>query len=184
MGVDCIAPACLAVEAPRSLRGFPLSLRRIYSVHSEPFGAGSVLSYFRTFVLSYSRTHALTHFPPMHLRADQKLFLTYLTVIAAVVAALTLGVGTLLRRHMTEMQAGDLRRELLLARSLYESHTSAHPDSVADWLGSVADRRVTLIAPDGRVIGDSEVPDAELAGLENHGGRPEVRVALRGGLGR
>jgi two-component system, OmpR family, phosphate regulon sensor histidine kinase PhoR len=120
----------------------------------------------------------------MHLRADQKLFLTYLTVIAAVVAALTLGVGTLLRRHMTEMQAGDLRRELLLARSLYDSHEGAHPDSVADWLGSVADRRVTLIARDGRVIGDSEVPDAGLAALENHGGRPEIRAALRGRMGR
>ena len=120
----------------------------------------------------------------MHLRADQKLFLTYLAVIAAVVVALTLGMGSLLRRHMTEMQAADLRRELLLARSLYESHRAAHPDSVADWLGSVADRRVTLVAPDGRVIGDSEVPDAGLAGLENHGGRPEIREALAGRLGR
>ena len=120
----------------------------------------------------------------MHLRADQKLFLTYITVIAAVVAALTLGVGTLLRRHMTEMQAGDLRRELLLSRSLYESHAGVHPDSVADWLGSVAVRRVTIIAPDGRVIGDSEVPDAGLSALENHASRPEVRAALRGHMGR
>ncbi|WP_420130125.1 ATP-binding protein [Longimicrobium sp.] len=120
----------------------------------------------------------------MHLRADQKLFLTYLAVIAAVVAALTLGVGTLLRRHMTEMQAGDLRRELLLARSLYESHPAAQPDSIADWLGSIADRRVTVVAPDGRVIGDSEVPDAGLASLENHGGRPEIRTALQGRMGR
>jgi two-component system phosphate regulon sensor histidine kinase PhoR len=120
----------------------------------------------------------------MHLRADQKLFLTYLAVIAAVVAALTLGVGALLRRHMTEMQAGDLRRELLLARSLYESHPALQPDSAADWLGSVAERRVTLIDRDGRVIGDSEVPDAGLARLENHGGRPEVREALRGRMGR
>jgi two-component system phosphate regulon sensor histidine kinase PhoR len=120
----------------------------------------------------------------MHLRADQKLFLTYLAVIAAVVAALTLGVGTLLRRHMTEMQASDLRRELLLARSLYEEHRSAQPDSVADWLGRVAERRVTLIAPDGTVIGDSEVPDVALAGLENHGARPEIRSALAGRLGR
>ncbi|HEU4884578.1 MAG TPA: ATP-binding protein [Longimicrobium sp.] len=120
----------------------------------------------------------------MHLRADQKLFLTYLTVIAAVVAALTLGVGALLRRHMTEMQGADLRRELLLARSLYEDQPLAEPDSVADWLGAVADRRVTLIARDGRVIGDSEVPDAGLARLENHGGRPEVREALQGRMGR
>ena len=120
----------------------------------------------------------------MRLRADQKLFLTYLTVIGAVVAALTLGVGATLRHHLTNLQADDLRRELLLARSLYASHPAAPADSVADWLGSIAGRRVTLIAADGTVIGDSEVPDGALAGLENHGGRPEIRAALSGRLGR
>jgi two-component system, OmpR family, phosphate regulon sensor histidine kinase PhoR len=120
----------------------------------------------------------------MHLRADQKLFLTYLAVIAAVVVALTLGVGTTLRRNLTRMQADDLRRELLLARGLHETHHAAHPDSVADWLGRISDRRVTLIARDGTVIGDSQVPDEQLAALENHGNRPEVRAALAGRLGR
>ncbi|HEX2080395.1 MAG TPA: ATP-binding protein [Longimicrobium sp.] len=120
----------------------------------------------------------------MHLRADQKLFLTYLAVITAMVVAITLGVGDVLRRHMIDRQAADLRRELLLARSLYESHRTAPPDSLTDWLGGIADRRVTLIDPDGRVIGDSEVPDEGLARLENHGNRPEVREALAGRVGR
>jgi two-component system, OmpR family, phosphate regulon sensor histidine kinase PhoR len=120
----------------------------------------------------------------VHLRADQKLFLTYLAVIAAVVAALTFGVGTTLRRNLIRMQADDLRRELMLARSLHSTHRATHPDSVADWLGGVSGRRVTLIARDGTVIGDSEVPDAQLAGLENHGNRPEIRAALAGRLGR
>jgi two-component system phosphate regulon sensor histidine kinase PhoR len=120
----------------------------------------------------------------MHLRADQKLFLTYLAVIAAVVVALTLGVGTTLRRNLIRMQADDLRRELLLARSLHESYRAAHPDSVADWLGRTSDRRVTLIARDGAVIGDSQVPDEQLASLENHANRPEIRAALNGRLGR
>lgn len=120
----------------------------------------------------------------MHLRADQKLFLTYLAVIAAVVVALTLGVGTTLRRNLTRMQADDLRRELLLARGLLETQRGAHPDSVADWLGRLSDRRVTLVAADGTVIGDSQVPDGELGRLENHGNRPEIRAALVGRLGR
>jgi two-component system phosphate regulon sensor histidine kinase PhoR len=120
----------------------------------------------------------------MHLRADQKLFLTYLAVIAAVVVALTLGVGTTLRRNLIRMQADDLRRELLLARSLHENRVAANPDSVADWLGSLSGRRVTVIAHDGVVIGDSEVPDDKLAALENHGNRPEIREALAGRIGR
>src|SRR5438034_11012451 len=44
--------------------------------------------------------------------------------------------------------------------------------------------RVTLIALDGLVLGDSEVPAAELPRLENHRDRPEVRAALAGGVGR
>ncbi|WP_329687718.1 sensor histidine kinase [Longimicrobium sp.] len=120
----------------------------------------------------------------MSLRADQKLFLTYLAVILAVVAALTLGVGTTLRRNLIRMQADDLRRELMLARSLHESHLASQPDSVADWLGTTSGRRVTLIEHDGTVIGDSEVPDSLLSGLENHGNRPEIRAALAGRLGR
>src|SRR5262249_8108421 len=44
--------------------------------------------------------------------------------------------------------------------------------------------RVTLIALDGVVLGDSEVPEAALSRLENHANRPEVRGALAGGVGR
>ncbi len=44
--------------------------------------------------------------------------------------------------------------------------------------------RVTLIAPDGRVVGDSERRAGDLALMENHGERPEVRAALSGKIGR
>ena len=44
--------------------------------------------------------------------------------------------------------------------------------------------RVTLIAPDGRVVGESDRSLAELSQLENHAGRPEVRAALEGRRGR
>src|SRR2546426_6004566 len=43
--------------------------------------------------------------------------------------------------------------------------------------------RVTVIALDGLVLGDSEVPVAELPRLENHRDRPEVRAALAGDIG-
>jgi two-component system, OmpR family, phosphate regulon sensor histidine kinase PhoR len=43
--------------------------------------------------------------------------------------------------------------------------------------------RVTVIARDGQVTGDSEVSGAELGRLENHAGRPEVRDALAKGTG-
>ncbi len=43
--------------------------------------------------------------------------------------------------------------------------------------------RVTLIAIDGRVAGDSTVSLDELGRLENHAGRPEVKAALAGDVG-
>jgi two-component system phosphate regulon sensor histidine kinase PhoR len=44
--------------------------------------------------------------------------------------------------------------------------------------------RVTLVAHDGRVLADSGVTREELARLENHATRPEVRTALAGDVGR
>src|SRR5262245_63436920 len=44
--------------------------------------------------------------------------------------------------------------------------------------------RVTVIAADGRVLGDSDVPVEDLPGVENHYQRPEVLAAFAGGVGR
>jgi len=44
--------------------------------------------------------------------------------------------------------------------------------------------RVTLVAPDGRVLADSERRPDEVAEMDNHAARPEVRAALNGSVGR
>ena len=44
--------------------------------------------------------------------------------------------------------------------------------------------RVTLIAPDGRVLADSERRPEDVAEMENHAARPEVSAALNGSVGR
>jgi two-component system, OmpR family, phosphate regulon sensor histidine kinase PhoR len=119
----------------------------------------------------------------VHLRADQKLFLSYLAVIAAVLVAVTLGVGSMLRRHLTGMVADDMSRELALVRTLEERNPRLDPDSLADWLGHLTGRRITIIARNGVVRGDSEKDGPALAAMENHGNRPEVRQALRGHMG-
>src|SRR5262249_58676049 len=51
-------------------------------------------------------------------------------------------------------------------------------------MGTAADARVTLMRPDGVVIADSLVAPDNLAQVENHGRRPEVRAALAGKIGR
>src|SRR5262249_57517114 len=44
--------------------------------------------------------------------------------------------------------------------------------------------RLTVIAADGRVLGDSEVAVDDLPRVENHGTRPEVLAAFAGEVGR
>jgi two-component system phosphate regulon sensor histidine kinase PhoR len=55
--------------------------------------------------------------------------------------------------------------------------------SRAQVLGKTLGARVTLIAADGKVIGDSMVSGQALAELDNHGTRLEVVQAVRGGTG-
>lgn len=53
-------------------------------------------------------------------------------------------------------------------------------DALADSLGSLAGVRLTLIGPQGRVLGDSEIAPSRLPSVENHAQRPEIQLALRG----
>jgi two-component system phosphate regulon sensor histidine kinase PhoR len=69
----------------------------------------------------------------------------------------------------------------LLARQ--RTGSAEQLDVEADTLGTMGTARVTFIAEDGRVTGDSEVPFPGLATLENHANRPEVLAARQTGLG-
>jgi two-component system phosphate regulon sensor histidine kinase PhoR len=51
-------------------------------------------------------------------------------------------------------------------------------------LASGTSLRITVIAPDGRVLADSDRTWSEMRAMENHAGRPEVRAALGEGSGR
>ncbi|HYB99515.1 MAG TPA: ATP-binding protein [Candidatus Limnocylindrales bacterium] len=83
----------------------------------------------------------------------------------------------------------DRTREDLFARAALVEHALAEAlpaarrheiDPVAKRLGSLAGMRVTVIAPDGTVLGES---DRDPVLLDNHAGRPEVAEALQHGQG-
>jgi len=56
-------------------------------------------------------------------------------------------------------------------------------DREADRLGEATASRVTFVAADGRVVGDSTQSPESLETLDNHGTRPEVVAARDGGVG-
>jgi len=118
-------------------------------------------------------------------------FRTQIFVAAVVTTWLTGGVATLmltwsLRARLVDRIERDLVAKTHLAAELLSHQLdvpAAQIDDEADALGGEIGARVTLIAPDGTVIGDSAEDGASLAALENHGQRPEVVEAHERGLG-
>ncbi len=91
-----------------------------------------------------------------------------------------------LRATLNERIERELETDLHAARILFEAsgaRTPAEIDPLADRLGAALGARVTVIAPDGSLLGDSDVGLDRLPHVENHGNRPEVRAALETGSG-
>jgi two-component system phosphate regulon sensor histidine kinase PhoR len=120
----------------------------------------------------------------VRLRADQKLFLSYLVLIAGLTLGTSLGAEGLLRRHLLQTIESSLRRELLLGLTLYQRVPGLSPDSIAEIIAERTDHRVTIIDVRGRVIGESSLRASDRAEPQDYRSREEVAAALRFGEGR
>lgn len=113
-----------------------------------------------------------------------KLVLSYIFLIVSISGSFYLYFNNTLQKEMIEESRANLASQTQLARLLVmSSRQVVPPQQLAESIGSVIKARVTLIAPGGTVIGDSDVGPARLAQLENHLQRPEVQEALRNGSG-
>ena len=109
------------------------------------------------------------------------------------VAVSMLVAGLYLSRALDRFAAASLEARLVTASRLLHDETrgmlsrGAGAEAMGAFVRRVArptESRVTVIASDGLVLGDSEVAPADLDRLENHRDRPEVRAALEGRVGR
>lgn len=73
-----------------------------------------------------------------------------------------------------------LKLEVASTLLLADGVLPAQPRDAAPALGRLLGLRVTLVRPDGRVLGDSGVPGGDVRNMESHAGRPEVQLALDG----
>ena len=116
-----------------------------------------------------------------------RIFFAIFSVAATVLIAGAALTATALRRQTADRiersLVGDARlaAELLSHRSAVSSVPELQDEAMA--LGRHITARVTFIAADGTVTGESSQDEAGLARLENHGDRPEVVDARRRGLG-
>jgi two-component system phosphate regulon sensor histidine kinase PhoR len=119
--------------------------------------------------------------------------LKLMSAVAVLVLLVTVVSGALAQRALRERElarlATSLEERAALVRELtrgraFDPADAAALDALADRAGAAARARVTLIAPDGTVVGDSDVPLERLAAVESHADRPEVREALQGAVGQ
>jgi two-component system phosphate regulon sensor histidine kinase PhoR len=113
-----------------------------------------------------------------------RLALTYAGLSMLIIAVL----GWLLVQTIESFSVDRLHRDLLeetlvagdLVTPYIRSGQTREIEPIIDRFGAELRARVTVIAPDGRVIADNE---SDPSHMDNHGGRPEVRAALATGVG-
>src|SRR5512139_1616857 len=114
-------------------------------------------------------------------------------VAVFVVAAISLLAGAILasvslrRQTYARIEASLVSEVQVLGDLVQDDAALADPVAIAleaRRLGGRTRARVTFVAADGRVIGDSAVEPRDLGTLANHNDRPEIVEARQSGLGR
>ncbi len=116
-------------------------------------------------------------------KTHQPIFFGFLAVVVLVVALAVVLLARGLRSELNSQYEAALARELNLAASILADDVGDSPDALAGRIAELIQYRVTLIALAGEVLGDSEVLEQDLAGVETHADRPEVLDALSGVTG-
>ena len=121
-------------------------------------------------------------------RLAVKLALILVTVSAVGMLAMGLYTSSVLEAHSVENLKSSLATAARLIHDdilpLVSANTpSAQAQTRAGKYRSLLGARVTIIAASGTVLADSDRDLAGVGQMENHAGRPEVKVALSGGIG-
>ena len=125
------------------------------------------------------------------MRLSVRVLLSFIVVSALVLALAVMGLilNTQVKTHLLAEKKAELTRVAddlarLAARDYDPDADRARLNAWAREMGELGHYRISLIDADGRLYGDSLVPDRELDGADNHGRRPEVAAAFETGRGR
>ena len=108
------------------------------------------------------------------------IFPWYLVIIIVSLALVTAYSTREVKEFHFSSTSNDLESRAIFFENAIASRISgphSEIDRLCKELGSVTGTRITVVLPDGRVIGDS---DSNPEDMENHGDRPEFISALAG----
>lgn len=117
-----------------------------------------------------------------------KLLLSYLFIVSVSFAF----TAYLLDKNLEKLSLREIKSSLVSQANLIESQipTEKLVDQGPGFLNELAANlagkiqgRITIVDPSGKVLADSEKKQKDLAGMENHADRPEIRSALSSGIG-
>jgi two-component system phosphate regulon sensor histidine kinase PhoR len=119
-------------------------------------------------------------------------FRTRIFLVSIATTTVTLGLAAMLmswsiRESLNEQIGQALTNQARLAAETLSDRPfrgAADLDAEAEAIGRLIATRVTFIAPNGTVVGDSDRPFSDLPTIENHGDRPEIVQARAEGIGR
>jgi len=116
-----------------------------------------------------------------------KLFLVSIALILSTEIPVGAYLEAELRTWMERRIEEELTRHAGSARDLIEVAPDIGSietvDALADLMGRTMSARVTVVAADGTVLGDSDLGTDSVRRMENHGRRPEIVAATGRGLG-
>ena len=113
----------------------------------------------------------------------QKLFASYVVLVAASTVTLIVASDNSLRSRLLHQATTEVTRETAYLARAVGTLRGTELDSLVHQLGRATGHRLTVIDRSGIVIADSDFPADQLPTLENHATRPEFREALAGRTG-
>ena len=125
----------------------------------------------------------------MKLSLPSKWFLGLAILLGDLLLVVYVAIRLTLPPYLVRQIEADLTRDAIVVRDVFESQLQTRNPSLADInrlshdLAKETGLRVTVIAHDGTVIGESDKPDSDINTIQNHLYRPEVQQALHEGVG-
>lgn len=125
----------------------------------------------------------------MKLPLHWKWFLGLVAALTVLLLVIYLWLGHTLPPYLESLLRDDLQRNAILVRQAVVSKLSLSPvdasgiNTITHTLAQDTGMRITILSPDGTVIGESNKAPEVVGQIENHLQRPEVQESLRTGVG-